>query len=304
MTAIEHPFDFMSCGIRLAGTLALPATTVHIRPRCCSAAQVPSTATRTPPRCDSTSRKPSPPAWLSHGIASLRYDKRGVGESGGDYLSAGFDDETADARAALDVVARPSRHRRRPGDRRRPLRRRHGGDAARDDRRRRPPATCCSAGPRPPASRSWSGRRVGSRRRCRRPRRVRARRLRAPPGATPSAAVGVDHRHRSPRVGPTGTRAGSGSTWPTTRRRRSTAIDGSVLAITGAKDIQVDPDDVARIGRIVTGRFDGEVPTDLTHILRRDPGPPSLRAYRTQFRRPVDPWVVDRIADWSRSLLG
>ena len=56
------------------------------------------------------------------------------------------------------------------------------------------------------------------------------------------------------------------------------AIVGSVLAITGAKDIQVDPDDVARIGRIVTGRFDGEVPTDLTHILRRDPGPPSLRA--------------------------
>lgn len=31
------------------------------------------------------------------GVATLRYDKRGVGESTGDYLLASFDDETADA---------------------------------------------------------------------------------------------------------------------------------------------------------------------------------------------------------------
>ena len=80
-------------------------------------------------------------------------------------------------------------------------------------------------------------------------------------------------------------------------------IDRPVLAITGAKDLQVDPDDVARIGQIVTGAFDGDVPADLTHVLRRDPGPPSLRAYREQFRRPVDPWVVDRVAAWARSQL-
>ena len=35
------------------------------------------------------------------GWASLRFDKRGVGESGGDYLSTGFYDELADATSAL-----------------------------------------------------------------------------------------------------------------------------------------------------------------------------------------------------------
>ena len=37
-------------------------------------------------------------------------------------------------------------------------------------------------------------------------------------------------------------------------------IERPVLAITGAKNIQVDCGDVTRIGEIVTGRFDGEVP--------------------------------------------
>jgi hypothetical protein len=80
-------------------------------------------------------------------------------------------------------------------------------------------------------------------------------------------------------------------------------IDRPVLAITGANDIQVDPEDVARIGRVVTGRFDGDVPADLTHLLRRHPGAPSLATYRRQFREPVDPWVVERVAAWARSHL-
>lgn len=43
------------------------------------------------------------------GWASLRFDKRGVGESGGDYLSTGFYDELADVAAALNwLQSRPN----------------------------------------------------------------------------------------------------------------------------------------------------------------------------------------------------
>ena len=51
------------------------------------------------------------------GASVLRYDKRGVGASGGDYLLAGMDDRRADARAALGWLAvtgrRPPAARRR-----------------------------------------------------------------------------------------------------------------------------------------------------------------------------------------------
>ncbi|MGB0114683.1 MAG: alpha/beta fold hydrolase, partial [Ilumatobacteraceae bacterium] len=40
----------------------------------------------------------------SNGVTSLRYDKRGVGESDGDYLTAGFDDNIDDARAAITAL--------------------------------------------------------------------------------------------------------------------------------------------------------------------------------------------------------
>jgi uncharacterized protein len=48
-------------------------------------------------------------ALAERGVASLRYDKRGVGESEGAYLATGFDEETADASAALETLGRAPR---------------------------------------------------------------------------------------------------------------------------------------------------------------------------------------------------
>ena len=44
-------------------------------------------------------------ALAAAGVASYRFDKRGVGSSAGDYLSTGFHTETADAAAALAALA-------------------------------------------------------------------------------------------------------------------------------------------------------------------------------------------------------
>lgn len=41
-------------------------------------------------------------ALADHGIASVRWDKRGVGDSGGEFLSTGFDDLVDDALAVVD----------------------------------------------------------------------------------------------------------------------------------------------------------------------------------------------------------
>ncbi len=72
----------------------------------------------------------------------------------------------------------------------------------------------------------------------------------------------------------------------------------AVLAITGRKDIQVDPDDVERIGELVRGPFAGSTPDNLTHVLRKDSGPPSLARYPAQLRRPVDDDLLNVVSEW------
>ena len=71
-----------------------------------------------------------------------------------------------------------------------------------------------------------------------------------------------------------------------------------VLAITGGKDIQVDPEDLDVIRRLVPGEVEIHRPADLTHLLRRDPGEPSMRSYRRLLRQPVDADLLAQVAGW------
>ena len=72
-----------------------------------------------------------------------------------------------------------------------------------------------------------------------------------------------------------------------------------VLAITGGQDVQVPPDDVAAMGRLVRGPFEGHVVGDLSHLLRPDPGSVGPRGYRRAVRQPVSPEVLDLITAWA-----
>ncbi|MBP2216990.1 alpha/beta hydrolase [Arthrobacter sp. CAN_C5] len=75
-------------------------------------------------------------------------------------------------------------------------------------------------------------------------------------------------------------------------------ITAPVLAITGAKDLQVNPDDLEIIRRQVAGPVEIQRPTDLTHLLRADPNPASFGTYKKLFRKRTDPNVVDAVSRW------
>jgi len=77
-----------------------------------------------------------------------------------------------------------------------------------------------------------------------------------------------------------------------------TNIKAPVLAITGDKDVQVDPADLEVIRQLVPGEVEVHRPADLTHVLRRDPGKPSMRSYRQLLRQPVDVALLAHVTGW------
>ncbi|MEV0128420.1 alpha/beta hydrolase [Dactylosporangium sp. NPDC050688] len=77
-----------------------------------------------------------------------------------------------------------------------------------------------------------------------------------------------------------------------------TRLTVPTLAITGSKDLQANPDDLTRIAAIVPGPVQTWLAPDVSHLLRVQPGPASLRAYRKEIRQPVDPALITRVTDW------
>jgi hypothetical protein len=73
-----------------------------------------------------------------------------------------------------------------------------------------------------------------------------------------------------------------------------------VLAIIGSKDIQVDPADMALMEKLVQGEFEGHVLPDVTHLLRADtsPGRPTTKTYPEQVKRPVDARLLELVSKW------
>ncbi len=80
-------------------------------------------------------------------------------------------------------------------------------------------------------------------------------------------------------------------------------IDVPVLAITGAKDLQAKPDDLDVIATTAPRATVQRVP-DLTHTLRLQPGAPSLAAYRKELREPVNRMVLAHVSQWCREVAG
>jgi pimeloyl-ACP methyl ester carboxylesterase len=240
------------------------------------------------------------------GLASLRYDKRGVGESPGDWRTAGLGDNVDDLGRARDALAaRPEvdpEHILLAGHS-------EGAILAAALAARGAPTAgvvLLSMSATPGADLLlWQTRRIaptlptpvrGLLRLLRvdLEKKVAANHERIRATTTDVARIG------GARVNARWTREFMAHD-PRTDLRR---LRVPVLAVTGEKDLQVDPDDLQVIGSIVPGGATTVRPPDVTHTLRRQPGPASMSAYRKELREPVNPEVLGTVVRWCREVTG
>jgi pimeloyl-ACP methyl ester carboxylesterase len=233
-------------------------------------------------------------------VSSLRYDKRGIGASGGDYMSVGMAQRLADAQAALGWLAAQAAGL--------PLlaighsegtyyaaRLAADGDVA--------GAVLLSGSARTGAEvLSWQTQKMAER--LPRSARVILRLMRT--DAIRAQRKNMDRilassddvmRIQGSRVNARWVRDFAAyDPGPVLAR-----ITVPVLAITGGHDVQVPPEDVHAIGRLVQGPFDGHVVADLSHMLRPDPASIGPRDYRRAARQPVSPEALALITAWVTS---
>jgi uncharacterized protein len=240
------------------------------------------------------------------GLASLRYDKRGVGESPGDWRAAGLYDNVDDLARARDVLAaRPE------VDPDRVLLAGHSEGAilaAALAGRGAPVAgvvlLALSASPGAELLR-WQARQIAPTLPA--PVRGLLRLLRT----DLEAKVAANHAKilatttDVARIGGIRTNA----RWHREFLRHDPRADLArltvpVLAVTGDKDLQVPPEDLEVIAATVPGPVEVHRVPDLTHTLRRQSREASLRHYRSELRRPVDPEVLAVVVAWCRRVAG
>ena len=240
-------------------------------------------------------------ALAAAGLASLRYDKRGVGESPGDWRRAGLHDNVDDLGRALQALAAaPEVH----GDRIVLIGHSEGAIlsaslAARGVAVRGVVLLAGSATPGEELLR-WQAAQIGPTL----PRFVRGllRLLRT------DLEKRVAANHRRIKATTTDVARVDGARVNARWLREFMAHDPRedlrrlavpVLAITGAKDVQSRPDDLTAVADLVAGPVETSRMPDLTHTLRRQPGPATLRSYREELRRPVDADVLATVSRWS-----
>ncbi len=235
------------------------------------------------------------------GFATLRYDKRGVGASGGNYWSSGFEDRLTDAAAAVRWLATQEQ-----GDRSRLFVLGHSEGALVAIRLAAGATSIAGAVLLAGSAKSgeqtllWQGAQIAST--LTGINRWLIKVLRIDPQKSQRKALA--------RI--------KATTGDTTRVQGVKKINAKwmreflayepcsdlaavrvpVLAITGAKDLQVDPADLDRMRELIPGEFASQVVPDLTHLLRCELGEPSLRDYQRQIHEPIDPRVTHCIRTW------
>jgi len=237
-------------------------------------------------------------------VAALRYDKRGIGASGGDYLSAGLTDNLADARAAVRWLAAkyPGLPLLAVGHSEGTL---HAARLAAEE-----PAVAGAVLLSAPARDGeqillWQFEKIIPTL----PKTVTTivKLTRRDLAALQRKRIEQFKTSRTDVIRINGVRLNA--RWfreflaydPSVDYAR---IEVPVLAITGGHDMQVPPEDVDVIRGLVRGPFEGHVADDLSHLLRPDPGWKGPRGYRRSVRQPVSRKVLNLVTEWVAARCG
>jgi uncharacterized protein len=80
-------------------------------------------------------------------------------------------------------------------------------------------------------------------------------------------------------------------------------VNCPILSVTGDKDIQVDPQDAALVSDLAKGKVEYHILSNLTHILRTDDSPPSIFNYKRLLKQGIDQRLLELIYSWLQKQL-
>jgi pimeloyl-ACP methyl ester carboxylesterase len=75
-------------------------------------------------------------------------------------------------------------------------------------------------------------------------------------------------------------------------------ISVPVLAITGSKDIQVNPDDLIEMKEMIKSPYEYHILPDMSHLLRTETGEASISNYKNMVKKPIDQRIPQIIFEW------
>ncbi|SCE73628.1 alpha/beta hydrolase [Micromonospora mirobrigensis] len=302
----ERELTFTSAGFRLAGTLLLPDDAPLAAVALLLPGSGPLDRDGNVRRLPLAVSRDLAVALAEAGTASFRYDRRGAGASTGEFLRTGFHDNVDDAAAAVRALAEVPELAGRPvflvGHSEGAL------TAVALAARGTPTAglvLLAATGRRGDAALRWQARRLLPTL----PAPVRALLRLTRTDLVAKVARSHDRLRAS---GGDVTRIGGrryNARWfreflDYDPRPDLARVDAPILAVTGAKDLQADPDDLDLIANAAGGPVETHRLPDVTHVLRRQPGRPALSAYRREVREPVDPAVTALVRDWMARRVG
>jgi len=297
-TFTETEVSVAAGGARLAGTLTLPSG-VPVAAALLVPGSGPVDRDSDHPRMRLGVTRELAHALAAAGVASLRYDKRGVGRSSGDFLSAGLGDNMTDAAVALAAL-----RERLPGAPVVVVGHSEGAmiatRLAADESDLAGAVLIAAPAVVGEQMLAWQTQQIVSTL----PRFARGilRLLHIDLAAKQRRNVERLRGSTTDVIRLEGRRVNA--KWHRELIAHDPAADLGrirvpVLAITGDHDLQVDPDDLDRIAAMVPAPVEIERPDRLTHLLRRDVGDTaSFAAYRSLVRQPVDEELLERVAGW------